>query len=173
MSDKKRITFFLDSLGMGGAENVAVSLSNFLINYNFDVRFLSLNNKNNVLFSSVNKMVKIDDLNAASARQSIFSLVRYCKENQPPVFVVFHYQIAVILIILRLLRVIPKTKIIVRNVSTLSIRLSQAKSFWSAHVVKIFLKLFYRYADGFIAQSEGMKDDLVNEFSVPNSKITR
>ena len=168
----KSIIFFLDSLGVGGAEHVAVSLANQLYNKNYNINFLILNNKNIILSNEIDNSVEISYLGVSSTKNALISLMKYCRNEKPDMVVVFHYQIALALILLKVFRLIPKTDIVVRNVSTLSVRLTQGKSIWARYVVGVMLRVFYRYADGFIAQSQGMKDDLIRNFAVPADKIT-
>ena len=63
-------------------------------------------------------------------------------------------------------------KIFSRNINTLSQKIADQKSIWHKHIVDILVKLFYRKVDKLIAQSQGMKKDLVKNYAIDEARIS-
>ena len=80
-------------------------------------------------------------------------------------FLVFNYELSVILVMLRLILRL-KIKIISRNINTFSIKITQfeQQNFWTNYIVKTLVKYFYNKADHVINQCEAMRNDLVSYF---------
>ena len=166
------ITFFLDSLNIGGAEKVAITLANFLHDNGYNITILTLNKSHNALATKLNPDIRIDSLEVQSTSRAIIPLIKYCRSNKPSYFFVFHYQITLILILIRCFYLIPKMTLIARCVSTMSRRLTFGKRPFSIWFTRLLFHRLYRYSDYIIAQSKGMADDLIENFNIPEKKIT-
>jgi len=166
----KEISFLISSLGGGGAERVSVTLANWLVLENYTVRFLVLNLKDEVYKSALNKNIELINLNVKHARTSFFALKKILKKNQTRKILVFNHELAIILVLVRLFTRID-LKIAARNISTLSEKKIYEKSFWHKYIKDIFIRLFYGRVDLLIAQSEKMKNDLMNSYGFTNNKI--
>ena len=166
----KEITFIIDSLGQGGAENVCVTLSNGLCERGWTVRLCVLTSKNKDLLNQVNNNIKVDFLDVKNLRSGWWKVLKYMRHNRPDKVVCFFHQTSILLLLFKAMFLI-NTKPIVRNVSTLSCKHAMYKDFYHSHFLRILTKIIYPMANVIIAQSDGMKDDLVKHYNVPSSKI--
>lgn len=166
----KRIDILIGSLRGGGAERVCVTVANYLTTRGFDVRLVVLNLTNQAYVKHLDKKIKIENFDIKHARYSIIHLFNYCKKEKPEVFLVFDHELAIILNVLRMFFSF-KYKIVARNINTLSIKRSIEKNFWHKHIVHLLTRLFYNKSDSIIAQSEGMKQDLINNYFINPKKI--
>jgi len=167
----KEIVLLINSLGRGGAEGVFVTLANRLFEKNWQITLLVLHLEGAVRQNELNPAIHCTVFNKKHARSSLFVLSRWLLVNKPEKILVFSHQLAVLLVMLRfLLR--KNIRIISRNVNTLSVKKKNELSFWHKHVVHKLVSLFYRHVDLIIAQSNGMKDDLISNYGICSSNIT-
>ncbi len=155
----------ISSLSGGGAESVCVNLANSFVNENWEVDLVILNLKEEAYLDRLSHKVNLVVLNVNHARYSILSLIKYIFKKKRKTFLVFNYELAVILVILRfILRL--RIKIISRNINTLSIKIKQfeEQNFWTKYVVKTLVKYFYNKTDHVVNQCEAMRNDLISYF---------
>ena len=169
MQDSK-VLFFINSLGGGGAERVCVNLLNGFYKKGFDVSLLVLNLNKRVFFEEINKNINFFNLDVAHTRGAFLKLGKFVLENDFKVILVFNYQLAILLILLRDILFLDY-KIIVRNINTLSLLYKKENSFWHKYFVNSLTKFFYKRADLIIAQSDGMKKDLIKNYFIPYEKV--
>lgn len=155
-----RITFLISSLSGGGAEGVCVNVANGLADKGWKVNLVVLHLNNSAYQNRVSDKVNLIVLGVNHARDSSLALLRYIRKNKPKTILVFNYELPVILVMLRTLFRF-KTKIITRNINTLSQKQALAKGFWLKYVVKPLVNKFYIKADHIINQCEAMREDLV------------
>ncbi|KMJ43653.1 glycosyl hydrolase family 1 [Xenorhabdus khoisanae] len=167
----KSITLLISSLRPGGAEGVCVTVANGLARLGWDITLVVLNLTNSTRQSQIDKSINIYSLNCEHARDSFFKLLKYLKVNNPKKILVFNHQLAIILVFLRM---ITRSKyiIIARNINTLSLEKKNTKSFWHKYIITIFIRCFYHKVDHIIAQSAGMKKDLINYLGFADEKIS-
>lgn len=164
------ITFLISSLAGGGAEKISVALANSFQLNKRKVEFIVLNLKNEIYYDDLNPKIKKLSLHSRHARTSFFPLIKYILKNNPDKFLVFNHELALVLVLLKII-LFKNFKIYSRNISTLSKKLDIETSIWHGYFKKNFLKLLYNKVDKIIAQSEGMKDDLINNFNLSKRKI--
>jgi glycosyltransferase involved in cell wall biosynthesis len=165
-----RVDLLINSLRGGGAEKVCVSIANGLVEKGYIVNLVVLDLKEAVYTEKLNQEVNLVNLNTSRARKSYKKLQDYIKTNNPHQFLVFNYELALILI---LIRIINKSKFLtyLRSINTIS-ELNKTDTFFLRRSIKQFLiRLVYTKADLVIAQSEGMKTDLVTNLGVPSEKV--
>lgn len=159
---QKKIVFLISSLAGGGSERICVTLANSFVKKGWKVDLIVLNLDNETYLHLLSSKVNLIILKKKHIRYSCFALLKYVFKNKPTVFLVFNYELAVILILLRtFLRL--KIKIISRNNNVLSIKLTNYKKgdFWSRWIVSPLIKKFYYKVDHIINQCYAMKDDLI------------
>lgn len=166
----RRLTLFVNSLRGGGAERVCVTLANELRAAGWDVHILVLNLRDAVFRDEVHPDLPIIDLGVEHARQSLWAVTRYIRRYRPEQFLVFNHQLAIVLIWVRGIGR-QSFSIVARNISTLSRKAAMQTSPWHGYVVTALTFLFYRRVDLVIAQSRGMKQDLVSHFGVDERRI--
>ena len=95
----------------------------------------------------------------------------YIKNNDVKSILSFNHEIAILLIILRTLTS-RSFKIYNRNISTLSLKQKHETSFWHKYIKEFMIIILYNKIDQIIAQSNGMKDDLVSHYKIPSQKVS-
>ena len=109
--------------------------------------------------------MKLVVLNVNHARYSFLPLLKYIYRSKVKTFLVFNYELTVILVILRIILRL-KIKIVSRNINTLSIKIKKfsQENLWTRYVVKTLVKYFYQRTDHVVNQCEAMRKDLILYF---------
>ena len=159
---KNKITLVISSLGAGGAEGVCITIANKFVESGWKVDLIVLNLINESFLNRLSKDVKLVLLNVNHSRYSIIQLIKYIYKNKISTVLVFNHELAVILVIIRILFRF-KLKIISRNISVLSIKIKKLKlqNFWTKYIVRPLIKYFYQKIDHVINQCHSMRDDLI------------
>ena len=165
MNSNKNITFLISTLSGGGAEGVCVGIANSFANNGWKVDLVVLNLNNAAYLDRLSDNVNLVVLNVEHARYSGLSLLKYIYKKKLKTVLVFNYELTVVLVILRILLRL-KIKIISRNISTFSAKMSQFDqlSLWDKYVVGPLIKYFYHRGDYVLNQSNGMRDDLISTY---------
>ena len=155
----------ISTLSGGGAEGVCVNLANSFANDDWQVDLVILNLHEEAYLKRLSDKVNLIVLNVNHARFSILPLLKYIHKNKIKTILVFNYELAVILVILRLIFRL-KIKIISRNINTLTIKIKQfeKQNLWTRVIVKNLVKYFYNKADHVVNQCDAMRDDLLSYF---------
>lgn len=168
----KKILFFINSLGGGGAEGVCINIANYLSDCQWNVTLAVLYLDNNTRRNELNRSVNLIVLGKRHARSALFSLFKLVYNDKFEKILVFNHQLAVLLVFIRYFFK-NKYYIIARNINTLSIMRKNEKSLWHKYIVYYIANVFYRKVDLVIAQSDGMKDDLINNYGFTGSRIIK
>lgn len=167
MTDRKRITFFLDALHGGGAEKAVVNLLKGLAQTNeFDLD-LVLATKEGPYLDLVPPEIRIVDLNTGRAIKAILPLVSYLKVNRPWALIGNMGHVNVVASIARELSGI-KTKLLLVEQNTLSAFQSKLKR---AAVVELFMKWLYPRADAVAGVSAGVARDLEQQLKLDKETV--
>lgn len=168
---KKEVTLFISSLGGGGAERICTELANALVKQGYAVKLLVLNLINSVYDKHLDKHIELINFNVKHARSGFFRILSYIKDNDFKSILTFNHEIAILLVILRTLTR-RSFKIFNRNISTLSIKQKYETSFWHKYIKEYIIRILYNKVGQIIAQSNSMKNDLVNHYKIPSQKIS-
>ena len=103
-------------------------------------------------------------------RSSFVKLFFAIKENEPRIIIAFNPQLAVSLLFIRYL-LGTNFLIIGRSINQLSREYKYKKSIWIKYFVNNLIKLFFGYCDIIIAQSKGMKNDLIMNYRIDKKKL--
>ena len=162
MNLNKKITLIISSLTGGGAEGICISIANSFANNGWHVDLVVLNLNNEAYLDRISSNVNLVVLSVNHTRYSFIPLSKYLFKNKVKTVLVFNHELAVILVVIRLLLRI-KIKIISRNISVLSIKIKQfkQKGFWSRNIVGPLIKYFYHKIDYVVNQCHSMRDDLI------------
>lgn len=158
---KKKVLIFLQS-GVGGAERVSVTIGKNLDSGKFDVHFCLIGNASDNLsienfIPSGYSLIRLPRLNGLKL---LLALMRVMKREKPDM--VFSSIMFVNSKLLASSIFFPKIKFIVRNDNYLyTLKPSQ----------KLLLRLFYRFADSIIAQTDEMAHELVEKLKLPSNKV--
>ena len=165
MKINKKITLLISSLQGGGAEGVCVNLANSLSNLGWIVDLVVLNLNKQVHYDKLSPKINLIILNKNHARFSIFALLKYIVIHKTKKFLVFNYELSVILLILRFfLRL--NFKVYSRNINIISIKINlmKKKNIFSKYITYNLLNFFYKKSDYVINQCHDMQDDLLKVY---------
>jgi|SaaInl8_200m_RNA_FD_contig_111_169589_length_9493_multi_4_in_0_out_0_9 glycosyltransferase involved in cell wall biosynthesis len=166
MDVKKKILFILPSLRGGGAEKVMSTILKFLDSSKYEIT-LALVKKEGQFLKDIPEHINIYDLQVNRSRYAIFKIIKLIYRTKPnTVFSTLGYLNLLIAIIRPIL---PKNiKFIARESNTVSIQNKREKY---PKLFDFLYKSFYNRFDIIVAQSQYMKEDLVENFSIITSKI--
>lgn len=162
MKSKKTILFILPDLNTGGAERIVTTIANHLPRESFVPKILLLRKEGGYLEILKND-VEIIDIQTPRIRHSLFPILKQIRKLRPDiVFSGFGEVNAYLALFIPLF---PKTKFIARETNVVS-----------QHVTRGEIRFFYRFYNQYhriIAQSDDMKDDLLNNFNIKNEKLIK
>ena len=167
-----KIHIFIAHMGVGGAERVCVNLANELAERGHEVHILVLNLDNDINTHLLNKRVEVHSLGVSRLRYSVFAMLKYIKNYQPPFLFVFGNEMAVILNKLKKLH-LTKVPVIVRVLNNVEISLSKEDNI--SPLVEGYLKKAQKQLadmNHVIAQCSAMGEMLLNKKLVEKEKLT-
>lgn len=162
------IAIFLPSLRGGGAERVMVTLANLfaLRGYSVDLVLVSAVGP---YLERVDPSVRVVDLKAGRVLKSLSSLVRYLRRERPVAMLSALVHANMVAILARLWAG-GTTRIVISERNTPS--LSAANNLGhSAKIMFGLMRWLYPRADGIVAVSEGVADDLAHFARLPRYQI--
>lgn len=167
MTDRKRITFFLDALHGGGAEKAVVNLIKGLAERDEFELDLVLATKEGPYLDLVPQEVRIVDLKAGRAVKATFPLMNYLKENRPWALIGNMGHVNVVASIATELSGI-KTKLVLVEQNTVSANQSKLKR---AKLVDLLMKFLYPRADAVAGVSAGVARDLEQQLGLKKETV--
>ena len=168
-SKTKEITVLINRLNSGGAEKVCVILCNELVKRGYLVDLWVVGLDDTILSKKIDKNVRITNFKKESVRSSILPLSYHLMKKTPPKIIVFNTELCLLVILLKFI-LFTKTKIIFRSINTLSVALD-TKTLYRKKIVYPIVKKFLKATDFVVAQSEGMKEDLIKNYAIAATKI--
>lgn len=168
---ERKTLFVINSLRIGGAEKVFVGLVNHCFAQRQSIEVLVLNLDDAELCKHLNPKVPIINLNIKHASLSFFKILSVLRKGRYKACVVFNFQIAVITILIRFIYGVD-FRIITRGINTFSKKLKNETNWRHKYLNGLLIKKLYRYADAYIAQSQGMRRDMINSMGIKPEKIT-
>jgi glycosyltransferase involved in cell wall biosynthesis len=162
------IAIFLRGLYGGGAERVMLNLARGFIECGLSVD-LVLARAAGPYLQQVHSDVRVVDLDAQWMPSSLPKLVHYLRQVQPlTLLTALHYPCEIAVLAKRLAGV--ETRIIVSEHNTLSLEAKGIKQL-SVHLTPLAAWLFYPWADGIVAVSQGVADDLARITHLTEDRI--
>lgn len=156
----KRVTLIISSLAGGGAEGVCVNVANGLVEEGWRVDLVVLNLNNAAYQDRVSKDVNLVVLDVNHALYSVLPLLRYMCNEKPRAVLVFTYELAAMLLMIRSVFRL-KVVIIARNINTLSFKFKHAHGAWRNLLIKPIIDHYYCRVDHVINQCDAMRNDLI------------
>jgi len=165
----KKITMLTFSLEHGGAEKVCVTLCNELVKRNYDIELWIIKYSETALLRQLDCRVSVFRLNREHVRNCLFPLFKLFVQQKPERILIFHIELAILAIVLKKLFFL-KTRIYARSINTLShaFKENPVRNYLMLKVIKNILP----YADKIIAQSNGMREDLIKLFNIEENRIS-
>ena len=164
-----RIAIYLPSLRGGGAERAMVVLANGFVGRGYVVD-LVLVRKVGPYIPEVSCEVRIVDLGAGRVALSLPSLVDYLRKVRPFVMLSVLNHANVIAVVAKALARVP-TRLVVSERNQVSLTLSQARSLRQKFVL-LLMRWAYQKADGIVAVSGGVADDLAAKVRLSRNRIS-
>ncbi|MBS7334509.1 MAG: glycosyltransferase [Weeksellaceae bacterium] len=158
----KTILFILPDLNQGGAERVITTLCNELDRTNFCPKLVLFKKEGHYL-NHLKDDVEIIELNVSRIRYSIFKIVLLIKKLQPDIVFTGWGEISAFLS--PLIPIFKNIKFITRETNVVS-----------EHVTRKEILFFYRFYKNFhqiIAQSDDMRNDLIQNFRISENRIVK
>jgi len=170
MEKRKKILFLIGGLRAGGAEKVCVGLINEFFKQGFDVSLLVLNLNKQELKKYLDTRVPLYNLNINHTRSAFFPLKKILSKLKPDICLSFNFQISVQLIIIKKIFGL-NFSLFSRGISTFSQKILNESSFRHRYFNAFLIKKIYKNSDFFIAQSTGMKEDMIQYLNISSNKI--
>lgn len=165
---KPDVAVFLRGLYGGGAEKVMLNLARGFIDRGLKVD-LVLARAAGPYLEQVQPEVRIVDLDAQWMPSSLPKLTRYLRQVRPTTLLAaLHYPCEIAVLAKRLAGV--STRVIVSEHNTLSLEAKQIPQV-SVHLTPWAARLFYPWADGIVAVSQGVADDLAQVTHLSSDRI--
>ncbi len=163
-----RVALYLYHLYGGGAERMMVNLARGLVQQGLKVDFV-LNRVGGAYQDHLPPEVRIVDLKAPRLIKALPLLIAYLWRERPAVLLsTLHYTSEIALLAARLSGM--PTRVVLREPNTLSlhVKLEAARNErWSP----LFARLLYPWADGIVAISHGVAQDLAQITGLPQQRI--
>jgi glycosyltransferase involved in cell wall biosynthesis len=153
----KRIAILLPDLRGGGAERVAVNLANSFVMRGHDVDIVLLAAKGEFL-SDLRSEIRIIDLKVNRIRWVLLPLIRYLRQVRPEAVLINMWPLTVIALWARMLACISTRMIVVEHTTWSKDAITN--SVCGRWRVRSTMHLFFPWADGIVAVSQGAGDDL-------------
>ena len=154
-----KVTFFIPSLGGGGAEKVLVNLANRLVEDNWIVDLIILNNLHSVYHSSLSPRVCVHSLNKMRISHSFLKIMKVLKQSKSDLSLVFDNDLTVLILLIRKLLSI-NVIVISRNINFQTQLRKHSFSIWRKALVMPFYNRIFSSVDFVINQSFAMENDL-------------
>jgi glycosyltransferase involved in cell wall biosynthesis len=162
------LAIFWPSVGWGGAERTMLKLAGGISSRGYKVD-LVLVRTNGAFFSEVPKHVRIINLKSSRALVSLPALIAYLRREKPDILYSGLYTNIIALWAKRLARV--SCRVIVSERAVLSSHVKMDSSDYRVRLLPHLVRRFYGWADGIVAVSKGVADDLVIKYGIPEDKI--
>lgn len=165
---QKRLAIFISGMWGGGAQRSVLKLAQGIAENGYAVD-LVLARAEGPFLAEVPDTARVVDLKASRVLSSLPALVRYLRYERPEaMFSALNYVNVVALWSRRLAGVPTRTVVSERN--TLSRAVDHGSS-WRGWLMTQLIRRFYPWADGIVAVSKGVADDLAQVARLPRERI--
>ena len=162
----KKIFIILPNLGDGGAEKLSLNLFNEWSKLNFDVYFILINNLG-ILSKQVPKR-KIIFLNKKNFISSILKLRKVLSQNQPDFILSSMWPLTSVTVISWLLS--GRSGKLFLSDHTILTQSANYEIKYPLLIIKLVMRMTYKYANGIIAVSKAVRKDLLNLLNYKDKK---
>lgn len=145
---KPKILFFLIN-GVGGAERITVTISNFFDNTKYDIKYVVVQNGDYAICKFINPNAPIIKMPRRRVYFSTIPIYKLLKREKPQV--VFCASPAINARLIIAAKFVGGIRVVVRNSNMFSFERKD---------VQLLMKLTYRFADKIILQQDEMREDL-------------
>jgi len=167
---KPTIALFLPSLDIGGVERNTLNLAAGFVKWGMCVHLVLVKAKG-AYICRIPPDVRVIDLGAKRVLTSLLPLVRYLRTEKPEGLIAAKDYANVVAVLAKLLAR-ASTRVLVSVRTTLSKHVQHAESFKEKVLIPLLAHWLYPYADGIVAVSNGVADDLAHFLRVSRDRIT-
>jgi glycosyltransferase involved in cell wall biosynthesis len=168
IAPSKRLAIFIPSMRGHGAERTMLNLAQGVAERGYAVD-LVLARAEGPLLAEVPESVRVVDLRASRVLASLPALVRYLRHERPHSMLSIMYHANIIALWARRLAGAP-TRVVISERNTLSCSVQHASS-RRGRLMPHLIRRFYPLADGIVAVSKGVADDLAQVTGIPREHI--
>ncbi|MBW4641435.1 MAG: glycosyltransferase [Goleter apudmare HA4340-LM2] len=162
------IAIFLRCLYGGGAERVMLNLARHFLEQQLTVDMVVAFTAGS-LIEQLPPGIRLIDLNAQSKLAILPKLVKYLQQEHPKTMLAaLHYPCEMALLAKRIARV--STRVVVSEHNHLSQEAKRTPQL-SVKLTPLAARLFYPWADGIVAVSQGVTEDLAKVTQIPKERI--
>lgn len=165
----RTVAIILPSLAVGGAEKVAVELANGLALEGWTVRLLAMS-ATGPLVGMIDPRVELVDLGSASFRNLIPALARHFNERKPALILTTLYGVGLATMAARIVAK-HKPRIIIGAHNSFRSKVSRPDNRKDKYLLAPLSRLLFPHADGFIAVSRGVGDELQAMLKLDHTKV--
>lgn len=164
---KGRLAFFLPGLYDGGAERIMLNLAKGIADRGYLVDMV-LARAEGPFMDQIPSSVRLIDLNVSRVLLSTPALVKYLRQEQPVALLSVLYANIIALLAKRFAGI--PLRVILGEHNTLS-SVANGESDLRFHFLPLLSRWFYPWADGIVAVSKGVADDLAQMIKIPREHI--
>jgi glycosyltransferase involved in cell wall biosynthesis len=165
---QKRLAFFVPSMRGGGAERSILKLARSIAERGYSVD-LVLAQVEGPYLAEIPDSLRVVDLKAPGVLSSLPRLVRYLRRERPEAMLSALNHANIVALWARLLAGSPK-RLVVSERSALSV-CTENSTKQRGRLMPKLIRRFYPWADGIVAVSEGVAEDLVASTGISRDRI--
>lgn len=165
-TQKDRIALFIPSMAGGGAQRVFATLGNTLVDRGYHVD-LVMGTASGEFMDDIQPGVSVVDLRSSRIIYAVPRLVRYLREARPIAMLSTLPHANLAAVTARLVARVP-TRVLVREANTPSLALGRDLR---SRILAALLPLCYRMADGVVAVSKGVADEVLSLSKLDSSRV--
>jgi glycosyltransferase involved in cell wall biosynthesis len=159
---------FMPTIGGGGAERIMLNLARCLLDHGLSVDLI-LAQAAGAFMDEIPDAIRVVDLGAHRLTASLPPLARHLRRDRPPVLLTALNNANIVALLAHRLAMVP-TRIVVTEHNTMS-QLVASHPHRRAKLKPLLTRLTYAWADGIIAVSKGVAEDLSRVAGVPMDRI--
>ncbi|EAZ92278.1 glycosyltransferase [Crocosphaera chwakensis] len=168
---KQKVSIYLPQFYNGGIEKVMMNLAESLIEKGIEIDFVVNNIGFDLVASACPPEARIIELKPPNFISRLPKLIEYLNREKPTVLLsACHYTNEIAIVAKYFLK--RQTRIIVSVHTAISLESSNYSFLSSRGLVPLAIKLLYRWADGIVTVSEGVKKDIINITNLSSKKMT-
>lgn len=163
-----RVAFFIGSFGGGGIERITAHLAHSFVKMGVKVDLILNRNESTHLWRMPSE-TRVIDLHAPNLYMSLPGLVRYIKQERPNALLASDHYLNEIALLSKRISGVP-LHLVVAEHNQLSKTARNATKL-KGRLTPIFTRFLYPWADGIVAVSNGVAQDLARTASLPLESI--